>query len=242
MVSVSFPFFESRELTTRPTTRFPARNKVPEFTVFASLLRMTTKYGLSDVRDQLTEYLKEAYPTRWEDFVGAKSLGEDIFGSPKPHPNAVLKLLEAENVRFAIPFAAYRASVGGFQPLMSDRPGADLPRRTLAGIVQGTYTLSTSASNFARMVAYGGSLSVCPDIACTLNVDIHFGEKRVEALEKVYSAMIEKRDGGLLNPPSLEHLCAKCAKHVEASHAKWGSLFWENLPPVFNISRCWDGS
>ena len=201
---------------------------------------MTTKYGLSDVRDELTEDLKGAYPTKWDHFVCAKVLGEDIFGSPKPHPNAVLKLLEAESVRFAVPFAAYRASVGGFQPLMSDKPGVDLPRRILASIVQGTHTLSTLASNVARMVAYGGYLSMCPDKACTLNVDINSGEKRMEALGKVYSAMVDDREGGLLSPPSLEYLCAKCAKHVEASHAKWGSLFWENLPPLFNVSRCWD--
>ena len=75
---------------------------------------MTTKYGFSDIRRQLIKDLKGAYPTRWEDFETAKILGEDIFGSPKPHPNAVLDLFEAQNVRFAIPFAAYRASIGGF--------------------------------------------------------------------------------------------------------------------------------
>ena len=115
--------------------RFPPRHEAPEFAVFASLLRMTTKYGISSVRDQLVKDLRGAYPTTWEDFRSSKVLGEEFFGSPKPHPNAVLNLFEAENVRFAVPFAAYRASIGGFSGLMSDRHGAVLSRRTLATTV-----------------------------------------------------------------------------------------------------------
>ena len=200
---------------------------------------MTTKYGFSDVRDQLIEDLKGAYPTTWEEFRSAKVLGEGVFGPSKPHPNAVLDLFEAQNVRFAIPFAAYRVSIGGFQALINDKPGMALSRRSLASAVQGMHVLSISASNVARMVAYQGYLRVCPDEACTLNVGVNPVEERIEALEKVYWAMIDKREGGLLSPPSLNDLCSNCAKHAEASHAKWGSIFWESLPPVFNISRGW---
>ena len=73
-------------------TRFLARNVIPEFTVFASFLRMTAKYGFSDVREALVEHLKGAVPTKWEDFETAKILGENVFGLPKPHPNVVLNL------------------------------------------------------------------------------------------------------------------------------------------------------
>ena len=221
--------------------RFPARHKVPEFGTFASLLRMTTKYGFSDVRDQLIEDLEGAYPTKWGDFRNAKVLGEEVFGSPKPHPNAVLNLFEAQGVRFAIPSAAYRASFGGFHALMSDNPGTTLSRRTLASTIQGMHALSTLVSNVARIAAYGGNPSVCPDKACALNVDINPAEPRMKAVEKVYLAMIDKREGGLLSPPSLKHiLCTRCAGRMEAAYAEYGSLFWESLPPVFNISRSWD--
>jgi len=97
-------------------TRFPARHKVPEFTTFASLLRMTTKYGFSDVREGLVEDLKRAYPTKREDPRTEKVLGEDIFGSPKPHPNAVLNLFLEQNIKFALPLATYRAALGGCRP------------------------------------------------------------------------------------------------------------------------------
>jgi hypothetical protein len=168
-------------------TRFPPRHKVPEFSVFASLLRMTTKYGYSDVRDQLVEDLKGAYPTKWEDFASAKVVGEDVFGSPKPHPNAVLNLFMAQNVRFAIPFAAYRASIGGFSALMSDGPGTVLPRHTLATTTRGMYELRLMASSVARVVAYGGDLRVCPDKACVLNVGTDRIKPRVEAMGKIYT-------------------------------------------------------
>lgn len=91
-----------------------------------------TKYGFSGVRYQLLEGIKGVYPTKWKVFRIVNVLGEDVSGSPKPHPNAVLNLFEAQNVRFAIPFAAYRAPAGGFSSLMSDKPGTVLPRRTLA--------------------------------------------------------------------------------------------------------------
>ena len=76
-----------------------------------------------------------------KDFQNADVLGEDVFGSPKPHPNAVLKLFEVGSIRFAIPFAAYRAAIGGFSVLMSDKPGTVLPRRTLATTVYGVHVL-----------------------------------------------------------------------------------------------------
>ena len=57
---------------------------------------MTAKYGFSGIREALVQDLKGAYPTKWEDFETAKVLGEDVFGSPRPHPNAVLKVLDPE--------------------------------------------------------------------------------------------------------------------------------------------------
>ena len=223
-------------------TRFPARHKVPEFGLFASLLRMTTKYGFSDVRDQLVDDLKGAYPTKWEDYRGAKVLGENVFGAPLPHPNAVLNLFEAQNIRFAMPFAAYRASLGGFGGLMSDKPGTVLSRRSLASTIQGMHTLSAVVTSVARIIAYGRCLRVCPDKGCTLNVGVNPIEKRIEALGKVHVAMVDEREGELLDPPSLKHLlCAPCANYVEACHTKSGPILWRDLPLWFNVSRGWDG-
>ena len=197
---------------------------------------MTTKYNFSSVRDQLVEDLRGAYPTKWEDFRGSKVFGEDIFGSPKPHPNAVLDLFEAESVRVAIPFAAYRASIGGVSALMSDKPGTVLPPRTLATTIHGMHVLRSSASDAARVAVYREYPRVCPDKACALNA-----KERMMMMEKIYSAVIGQREEGLLSSPALGHiLCAKCAKRVEVAHATWGLAVWEQLAPAFGVSSSWN--
>ena len=241
--SVSFIVFRFYELTVRLITRFPPRYEVPEFSVFASLLRMTTKYGFSDVRNQLFKDLEGAYPTKWEDFKRVKILGEDIFGSPKPHPNTVLNLLETQNVEFAIPFAAYRASVGGFSALMSDEPGTILSRRTLATIIHGMHVLRFTDSTIARTITYWGDLRVCPDEACILNVGINPIKPRLEALGKVCDAIVDQREGGVLSPPSLDHLlCTACLQDIGVAYSTWGSVCWEKLAVVFNICSGWEDS
>ena len=202
---------------------------------------MTTKYGFSEVRDQLLEDLRGAYPTKWEDFQNAKVLGEAVFGLPKPHPNAVLNLFEAQNVRFAIPFAAYRASNGGFSSITSGKSGTVLPPRTLATTIHGMHAIRTVASSASRAIAYGGHLQVCPDKACALNVGITPVEKRMEALEKVYKALLGEREGGMLTPPSFgDLLCVKCTKFTDMTHAPWGSSCWEKLTQIFGVSGSWD--
>jgi hypothetical protein len=221
--------------------RFPARHEVPEFTVFASLLRMTTKYGFSEVRKQLVKDVEGAYPTKWEAYEAAEVLGEEIFGVPKPHPNAVLKLFEEQNIRFALPFAAYRASIGGFSALMSDTPGTALPRRTLAAITHGMHLVATFMGSSAHLIAYGPIIGVCADKKCVLNASIKHFEQRMEALGKLYAMFLVERDGGGLGPLALEHLtCAKCAEILQELHSACRSDCWRQLPSMFSIAQSWD--
>ena len=197
---------------------------------------MTTKYGFDDVRNQLLKGLRGAYPTKWEDFKAAKILGEAVFGSPKPHANAVLNLFETQNVRFAIPFAAYRASIGGFSALMSDEPGAVLSRRTLATTIHGILVMSA-----ARVVTYGGCLPMCPRETCVFKAGIDPAGQRMVGLDKIYNLGVGEGESGVLSPPSLGDLsCATCAKLVEAIHDPWGSVYWKALPRMFGVPDSWD--
>ena len=223
-------------------TRFPAKHEVPEFNVFASLLRMTTKYRFSDVRDQLIKDLKGAYPTEWEAYRTVDVLGEDVFGSPRPNPNAVLNLFVAQNVRFALPFAAYRASLGGFSALLSDKSGEVLPRHTLASTIYGMERARSIMTQAAYTIAYKKILlSICPDGACVLSVGVKPIERRMEALTKIHLVMIGERKDGVLSAPPLGDLaCAKCTKEMEVSHAAWRRACWELLPATFSIAKCWD--
>ena len=209
--------------------------------LFASLLRMATKYGFADLREQLVEDLKGAYPTKWEDFEAARVLGEDVFGSPIPHPNAVLNLFVGQNVRFAIPSAFYRASLGGVVALMSDEPGTVLPRNTLAFAIHGVGAAQRMMSHAAYTIVYVKNLGVCPDMACVLNAGINPPERRTEALRKVCDVLFGERQGGVLSAPSLGDLtCTECTKELEASHRKCRSACWDLLPTAFVVAESWD--
>jgi hypothetical protein len=202
---------------------------------------MATKYGFSDVRDQLTNDVKSAYPTKWEDFRAAKVLGEDIFGSPKPHPNAVLNLFLEQSIRFALPFAAYRASVGGFSALMSEKPGTVLPRTTLVSTVYGMERTRSLMAQAAREIAHEKSPGVCSNSGCALNVSTKRMEQRMEVLKKLHDAMIDdERKGGMLNSPPLGGVaCARCTPGIESSHAIRRRVCWELLPATFSVAESW---
>jgi hypothetical protein len=222
-------------------TRFPARHKVPGFTVFASLLRMATKYGFPDVREELVEDLKVAYPTKWEAYQGAEILGEDVFGSPKPHPNSVLNLFIEQNIKFASPFAAYRATLGGFPSLTNGRPGTVLPRLPLAFAVYGMERIRHGMVQIAHSMVSNTSQVVCTQRACVLNVGIDLVERRREALDKIFGVMVDRCKGDVLSPLSFgDLLCADCANQLEGVHLRCRERsVWVALPGL--LGRRWEG-
>ena len=221
--------------------RFPAWRKVPEFTVFASLLRMTAKYGFSDVREQLVDAIKGAYPTKWGGPGTAKPLGEVIFGSPKPHLNAVLKLFLEQSINFAIPFAAYRAALCGLPSLISNGPGTVLPLFTLASIIHGVEVLRGGLAHLAHLIVCNMSLEECHDVACVVNIGISSPKRRIEGLNKVYDAMVKGSDGDVLFSLSLgDGVCENCAKIPRQAYHHWCTNVWEGLPRLFGVGKSWD--
>jgi hypothetical protein len=106
-------------------SREPTRNRVSEFSVFSSLLRMMSKYGFSVIREGLVKDLRGVYPTKWEDFETARILGEDIRA---PCECGFKPVLGIENkVRVAI--CGVPSCV-----LASERRGTVLPRLALTSI------------------------------------------------------------------------------------------------------------
>jgi len=204
---------------------------------------MAAKYGFSDVREALVEDLKGPYPTKWEDFVAARILGEDVFGSPKPHPNAVLNLFLEQNIKFALPFAAYRAGLGGPSALVSNNPGTVLPRLALASVIYGMGVIRQTITHAAYGIVYGRDLGVCPDRSCILNVGVNPAGARREALNKISDVMPFGEIGGdMLSPLSLGTLvCVKCAKRLEKVHLDCRkALVWEVLPSLLGWGG-WEG-
>ena len=184
---------------------------------------MATKYDFSDVREHLVEDLKGAYPTRWEDFEAAKVLGEDVFGSPKPHPNAVLNLFLEQSIKFALPFAAYRASLGGFLSLVSNKPGTILPRPTLTSIIYGTAKIRRWMALVAHNICTE-RLGVCVERVCVLKAGIN--------MLNIFEVMLPGIEGDVLLPLSFGTVvCTDCAKRLEKVHFSFRKRFsWTLLP------------
>jgi len=224
-------------------TRFPARNKVPEFTVFASLLRMTTKYGFSDIREALVEDLKGAYPTKWEDFETAKVLGENVFGSPNPHPNAVLNLFLEQRIKFALPFAAYRAGLGGPPTHASERPGTVLPRLTLAYIIHGMGGMRRTMACAVQRVAYTWELGACPKSACILGVGVGPAKQGMKVLDRISSVLLQNSGGDVLSSLRLgDPFCADCTKQLKNIHREYRKqVVWVRLPSLLGWVS-WEGA
>jgi len=202
---------------------------------------MATKYGFSDVREQLIDSIKEAYPTKWEDPGTGKVVGESIFGLPIPHPNAVLNVFLEQGVKFALPIAAYRAALGGFSSLISDKPGTVLPRLALAFTIHGMNVIRTRLALFAHLVVCKMSLMECRDNTCALGVGSNPAPLRMEALNKIYSAMVMRGDGDVLFSRLPENVaCVNCAKTLEKAHHLWCEMTWKELPRMFGVAKSWE--
>jgi len=202
---------------------------------------MTTKYGFSDVCEQLVDSIKGAYPTKWEGTVLAGVLGEDVFGSPKPHLNAVLNLFIEQNIKFALPFAAYQAARCGFSPLISNGPGTVLPRLTLASACRGVEVIWARLAGLAHSVVCHMSLEDFRDRTCAVNVDTNPPERRMGALNKIYDTMVKGGKGDVLFSLSLGDIaCVNCTKIPENDYRLWCMMIWEELPCIFGVGEGWE--
>jgi len=76
---------------------------------------------MPDLRAQLLETIRDAYPENFEGLDPSKTLGENVFSAPKPHPNAVLNLFVQQKVTSALPMAYYMAARRGSDSLMDAR-------------------------------------------------------------------------------------------------------------------------
>ena len=203
---------------------------------------MASKYGFSDAREGLIEDLRAAYPTKWDNFVAARILGDDIFGLPKPHPNAILNLFLEQNVKFALPFAAYQACSGSSSALVGGEPDTVLPLHTLASIIQGMGVMKQLAAFAAHAMVYLHDLGVCPERSCVLNVGIDSAEGRRDALSRIFGAVFVGSECDLLSPLSLGTLvCVDCANRLERAHFDYRrKVVWTILPSLLGLES-WEG-
>lgn len=83
-------------------------------------------------------------------------LDEELFGLPKPHPNAVLNLFGVvQGTRFAMPIrVAYQVSLSGFSTPMSNKFGTMLSRHALASTIRLRLLRATSDHVFCNPWLY----------------------------------------------------------------------------------------
>jgi hypothetical protein len=195
---------------------------------------MATKYGFSDIREGLVEDLKDAYPTKWEDFETAKVLGEDSFRITQATSQCGFESVLGTESQVRVAFRRLPSRHGGFSSLISDEPGTVLPRLTLASTIYGMERIRCAMVQLSHSIVYSGNIGVCPQKECALNVGIDLMERRMEALKKIFGIMVDKSKGDPLSPLPLGDLvCAGCAKLLEDAHLRCREQFvWRALPSL----------
>ena len=231
--------------------RFPERNRVPDFSTFSSLLRVTTKYEMPAVRSQVLEVVRDAYPETFEGLGPSKPLGESVFSGPTPHPNEVLNLFLQQKFTSALPMAYYMAARRGLNSLM-DRHlprNATLSPEILQSAIGGLMALREVELNdshyliFEPKISHPCSVSNCPSRALD-------GPVALEIYQKVFNRVVGFSQSGtkVLEVPEFYEdqggelqrvgpgICGGCVGRWESGHAELRRKAWAMLPNVFGLN------
>jgi hypothetical protein len=207
---------------------------------------MTTSYKIDNVREQFLGDLRDAYPKTFEAYEQSGTLGESVFGTPKPHPNAVLKLFETCNVAFALPFAYYRACTAGTLALTSVEPKLRLPPRVLAAAVVGQSRLKARELQIVRQFLFDRPAK---KISCTgwfCPGSHETNHKRLgltSPYERLFNSISSQSSEvdmavSILETRVLadEAFCTRCLERFNACLKGTREEIWASLPRMFGLS------
>ena len=226
--------------------RFLERGKVPDFTTFSSLLRVTAKYEMPTVRSQLLEVIRDAYPETFEGLAPAKPIGESVFSGPTPHPNEVLNLFVQQKLTSALPMAYYMAAQRGLDSLMDRHlpASARLSPEILRVAVKGQLALrEMELKEIHRLIVGQKGFRSCSRPGCPSRNTT--GPRVSEAHQKVIDRITDSGHSGtkLLRVLSLREICGddclgfcgSCVEGWEAGHADLRREAWGMLPEMFGL-------
>ena len=200
---------------------------------------------MDNVREQILEDLCGAYPKTFEAFEVSATLGESIFGNPKPHPNAVLKLFEACNVTFALPFAYYRACTAGATALTSLEPSLRLPPRVLAAAVTGQTRLKARELQVIRQLLFDRPVKVsCSTWFCPGKQETnHKRSGQTSPYERLFNSISSQSSEVDMATSTLETkaltddaFCARCLERFNTRLRGAKEDAWANLPRMFGLN------
>jgi len=222
---------------------FLGRRKTPNFPIYSAILRMTTKYKIPSVRDQLLVDLDEAYPTAFEAYEASSVLGESVFGNPIPHPNAVLKLFVLCGVKFALPYAFYRACQPGISSLMDTTLESALLPEVLKDAIMGLGKLKEIEWNAAKTILFGPKLKKCDKFFCFRAQSLYYERNGLPIFQTALNSIIctsADMATRVLEPPhfvasSEEAFCKACRDSWLASHRETREKVWKSLPTIFSL-------
>ena len=234
-------------------SRFQDRSKVADFSTFSSLLRVATNYKMPNLRTRLLETIRDAYPENFEGLGPSRTLGENVFETPKPHPNAVLNLFIQQKVTSALPMAYYMASRRGLTSLMDTRlPSiATLSGQTLRSAIHGSMALREMELKETHRIVFAikdatnrvGCSTDCPSRSSRGPSDAG----TVGAHQRVFDRITGSAVGetrilqvlpaiGFSEDPESK-FCRVCVETIQVAHADVRKKAWAALPGVFGLKR-----
>lgn len=205
---------------------------------------MTTKYEIKAVREQILEDLQEAYPETFEAYEASTVLGERIFGTPKPHPNAVLNLFRQCSVTFALPYAFYMACRGGLSSLTTTAAGAKLSAPVLAVTVRGLGNLRAAELKVANRIIFQPKLHRCAKFLCMAGTGLDTDSRGELVFQNIFKSIVDSSSDMATTaletpkfPASSEsHFCTRCLEAWLKFHREARREVWCALPEYFGLN------
>ena len=205
------------------------------------------------LRVRLLETIRDAYPENFEGLGPSKTLGENVFEMPKPHPNAVLNLFVQQKLTSALPMAYYMAARRGPDSLMDTRlpSGATLSGQTLRSAIRGLMALREMELKEAHRIIFTFKGATNSIRRCS-TTDCPSGHPKglldagvVGAHQRTFDRITGSGVGGtrILQVSSLSEFvdyaepgfCLGCAERMQIAHAEVRRKAWAALPEVFGL-------
>ena len=204
---------------------------------------------MPNLRAQVLETLRDAYPENFEGLDPSKTLGENVFSGSKPHPNAVLNLFVQQNVTSALPMAYYMAARRGLDSLMDVRlqSGAVLSGQTLKSAIRGLMVLrEMELKEMHRIIFASKGTASCSAGSCPSRGSKGLsGGGTIPAHQLAFDRITGSMAGGTrilqvlpaddFTGDEEPKFCQNCRERMEVAHSDVRKKAWAELPRMFGL-------
>jgi len=204
---------------------------------------------MPDLRTQLLETIRDAYPENFEGLDPSKTLGENVFDGPKPHPNAVLNLFVQQKVASALPMAYYMAVRRGSDSLMDARlpTGAIVSGQTLRSAIRGLIGLREMELKEIHRIVFtisnlvGCTSTDCPSLYSGGRSDAEIVGALQQTSDRITGSgvggtrILQVLSGSEFVEDTESKFCQVCAEKMQVAHGEVRRKAWAALPEVFGL-------